>query len=168
MQKNNQPNFISPIQVPDSQQSSNKFISEVSNTANLWTESRESVEPASLIKFNRKAWEYYNPGQVANYDQGVRRSENFSYDSKVASNCLYILLKSYIELLKCVYRDNEKSLSDIKFMLEMLDTIHNNINHLIEKDKVQVNNQAILSEMHGMMIGSISNKIKPNNETTNE
>lgn len=161
-----QSNYIAPI--PDQTKQFIDSITEVKNSADLWSTSKESDLEINLLDICKRFWNQHNVKVAGDFESSFRNGVHASHDSRLNDNPGYALLRGYIELLKQLFRSSDKSIQDIKYLLDVLEKVNDNISHIISKDKTKIDNQYMLASMHGFITGVITSKVRIVNESTNE
>lgn len=159
-------NFIAPIE-----SSEKKFIDsipEVANGADLWSDTDKGLSEIDLLQTNNDFWEQHNIKAASDFKANYRNGIHISHDAKINDLPMYGMLKGYIELLKAMFRNSDKSTQSVKYLLDVLETINDNIVHIIDKENIKIDNQHALASMHGFLIGIITSKTKVTNETRND
>jgi hypothetical protein len=152
------PNYISPIS-----SSEKKFVDsipEVKSSSDLWQADDPEQQRVDIQETNKKFWSQNDIKHVSDFENGYRQGIHLACGDHLNDNLLNVCIDIYTEILKQTYRTNNKSLVSVKYLLDVLKTISQNITYIIEQDKISLINQQMLASMHGFIIGVTNHKTK--------
>lgn len=159
------PDFISP----DISKSQNAFIDQVPlvpNSGDLFERTIASFSDTNLSEKSKEYWVQVEPRYVTLYDQGVGAGKHCGYDSQIGTNPVKISSKLLIDLITLTFRKNDKSLHSVKFILDILKSLQDNIEHIIKTDNIKINSREVIAYIHGFANGLLTknNKEQKSNE----
>lgn len=109
-------------------------------------------------------WEIFNYSQLENYKKGSAAGKYAGWDDKNINNPLRLLFRAFEDVLKDSYRRSNKSTVSINFLLDILNTTLDNLDHVIEQDKIKINKQEVISYLQGFTTGLLKTKSKKEDE----
>lgn len=151
-------NIISPIiDLGNSEELFNK-IPTVKNTADLNPVIDDNDDDIDFILSSRSYWDKNNPKQLSFYNKGIAAGRHAKHDIDLVQNSWKILTTIKMQVLNDLVRSNEKSISEIKYILDVLNILDNNIQYIINNNKIKINNNELLAYMHGFINSIVNNQ----------
>lgn len=164
------PNIISPEINKDDVDDFIGRIPEVKNKADLFVREEPPPPPVNLNNNSKEFWNTQSVSESNMYTAGYAAGKHVSFDPQVRGSIFRVLTKSKINIIKEAIRSNNRSLASIKFLLDILDSLDDNIEYIIKQDGIKINEQEVLAYVHGFINSIINNKTNKElkNDRTND
>lgn len=151
-----------PVEPRDDYQ---RLVTETKNSANL----HQTIDDIPEEQYDydaaiKKYWQIFNYAQYENYTKGVAAGKYAGWDSKCNDNPYRFILKMFQHLVRENYRIQNKSMTSINFLLDILDTTLDNMDYIIEQDKMKTSKQEVISFAQGFTTGLLNQKSIKTNE----
>ncbi len=142
--------IISPVDMGNAEELFSK-IPTVKNTADLSAPALTDEPDIDYDNAAREFWSMTSPRQLGSYDTGKAAGRHIAHDVEVSKNIWRALTIIKSQVLSNALRSSNKSIESIRYILDVLKILDDNIEYIINSNNIKIDNNEIVAYMHGFI-----------------
>lgn len=132
-------------------------IPSVKNGADISTE-QDQQPVIDYCECSSSYWREREPKYKSQYDKGFAAGKHVVFDTNLFSSTWKIITKLKSDILTNLFRNNDKSVKHVKFMLDILKSLDDNIDHVMKTENIKAEERELVAYIHGFINAIVKNK----------